>query len=205
MSAAQLINYSDYSFHLCLFSKNYVIFEWGLINIASDIKHIRPAELPHMRYRASQHVSHAASWSCIQMFSGGGLCFCEINNDGRLKYSVHNNSGKSPPHSVHLWPLMVRRIVSFSAESLWLIGYDGCWESSAGTKLSVAIFSLYFRKSLLFVKYFTHWAGQFASNSLWNLWQASALSLLSSRHFHSKSLAPQHAFRSAEFGADMTA
>lgn len=50
----------------------------------------------------------------------------------------------------------------------------------------------------------THWAGQLPSNSLWNFWQDEALSLLSSRHFHSWSLAFQHAFLSAEFGAAIT-
>lgn len=50
---------------------------------------------------------------------------------------------------------------------------------------------------------FTHWAGQFASNSLWYFWQHSALSPLSSRHFHSWSLEFQHVFLSVEFGADI--
>lgn len=53
-------------------------------------------------------------------------------------------------------------------------------------------------------KILTHWLGQLASNSLWNFWQDEVLSLLSSRHFQSWSLAFQHAFLSAEFGAAIT-
>lgn len=51
----------------------------------------------------------------------------------------------------------------------------------------------------------THWAGQRASNRLWSCWQAAALSWFRSRHFHSSSLASQHAFLSAEFGAAIAA
>lgn len=52
---------------------------------------------------------------------------------------------------------------------------------------------------------FTHWAGQCASYSLWNFRQLAAFSSLSSRHFHSWSLAFQQAFLSAEFGAAIAA
>ena len=47
----------------------------------------------------------------------------------------------------------------------------------------------------------THWVGQLASNSFWNFSHEEAWSLLSSKHFHSSSLAPQHARLSLEFGA----
>lgn len=73
--------------------------------------------------------------------------------------------------------------------------------SSAGLNPSVSILALYFKKSLLLVKYLTHCAGQLDSNSFCSFSHEEAWSWLSSRHFHSSSLAPQHARLSLEFGA----